>query len=94
MKYNSVNKPYLMAVDAVMESVGPDYRAFAGCAVQVATSLGFVMLPLIATSVRDDVMFQIASLTPIAIFFSMALYVKYQSMCSKISSLFFARLSI
>jgi hypothetical protein len=62
-----------MVGDAVMELVGSSYRAFIGCAVQVATSLGFVMLPLIASVVRDDVMFQIASLMPIALFFSMAL---------------------
>ena len=58
-----------------MESIGPDYTAFVGCALQVSTSLGFMTQPLIASSVRDDILFQLASMSPIGVFFAMALYV-------------------
>jgi hypothetical protein len=58
-----------------METAGPSTRTVVGSVLQIAIAIGFMLQPLIASSVRSDVEYQLAALTPIAIFFAFTLYV-------------------
>ena len=59
----------------VMEIVGPSYRTAIGCVIQISLSVGFMLQPLIANFVRDEVKYQLAALGPNIIFFSFVLWV-------------------
>ena len=57
----------------VMEIVGPRYRTASGCAIWISLSVGFLLQPIIANFVRDEVKYQLAALGPNIIFFSFVL---------------------
>ena len=60
-------------VCAVMETVGPRYRTFAGISIQMALSFGYMMNAAVAYLIRDDFFLQLAVMAPIVLFIPLAL---------------------
>lgn len=56
-----------------METVGPRYRTFAGMAIAMALSLGYMMNAAVAYFIRDDFFLQIVAMAPIVFFVPLAL---------------------
>jgi hypothetical protein len=56
-----------------METIGRSYRTMAGSLLHLSMSVGFMLQPLIASSVRSDVEYQLAALASNVIFLAYAM---------------------